>query len=174
MSIRSQRARAGRFARPEMDATPHPFPRMLCAVDGTTGAQEAVEQVLSLADERSEITFLAVAHGFADGDARAALEAAQAAGTARGLPSETILRHAEDRAHAILAQADGFDLLALGAHKARREGGIAIHGTSTAALHRSPVPLLLARPAPGGSAFPEHIVLASDASEAMRRRGRRT
>ena len=81
---------------------PAPFARILCAIDGSLHAHEAVRQALTLAGPDVELTFLAVAQPSHAGSmsastlpaAKAALEAAchsarEAGVAATGAPLET-------------------------------------------------------------------------------------
>ena len=62
--------------------------------------------------------------------------------------------------------AAGQDLLVLGIQGHSRAGGIMIGSAASAALHRSTVPVLVARRPPEGIDFPSRIVLASDGTPA--------
>ncbi len=59
------------------------------------------------------------------------------------------------------------DLLVLGTHGRGRAPGFLLGSTTLAALHHSPVPVLVARPLRAGTAFARHILLATDGSPAM-------
>ena len=152
---------------------PAPFPRILCAVDGSRYADEAVGQAIELAGAGGAVTFLAVsARGAAGamsplstGAAEDALKRAQSAAGAARVRGATVLRHDDDPRRVILDAARGFDLLVLGAHGHRRAAGLMLGNTPIAALHGSPVPVLVARPA--RTPFPAEILLATDGSPAM-------
>jgi nucleotide-binding universal stress UspA family protein len=65
----------------------------------------------------------------------------------------------------LLHEAVGHDLLALGGHARSRTGGIMVGSTATAALHRTDVPLLVARPLDDAHRLLDRILLAVDGSE---------
>jgi nucleotide-binding universal stress UspA family protein len=58
--------------------------------------------------------------------------------------------------------AAGQDLLVVGTIGHSRPGGIVVGSAATAAVHRSPVPVLVARRPPAGVEFPKRILVASD------------
>jgi nucleotide-binding universal stress UspA family protein len=68
-------------------------------------------------------------------------------------------------AKAILEQASGHDLLALGAPAMSWLGELFVGGVVSSALRSLPAPILLARPAPSEQPFGRRIVVASDAEE---------
>ena len=156
------------------DADPAPFEHILCAVDGSRGSDIAVAQALTLAGPAG-VTFIAVTDVRGAGAmqmatlgphrAEEALARAAAAGKAAGAGTSTVLRRADDVRDTLLEQASHFDLLVLGTHGAKRRAGVLLGDVAATALHRSPVPLLLARPAPYGSAFPKDLLLATDGNE---------
>ena len=80
---------------------------------------------------------------------------------ARRQAAELVDEHA-DAAERLLEFAAEQDLLVVGIHGHSRAGGIMVGSAATAALHRSPIPVLVARRPPEGVEFPARIVLASD------------
>jgi nucleotide-binding universal stress UspA family protein len=154
-----------------------PFPRILCAVDNGRCARETIAQALTLAGPDAELTFLAVADGRGFGPTRTAslepyradeaLEQARRAARAAGVEANEILRHSDDPRALILEEARRHDLLVLGTHGEHRTAGFLLGSTPVAALHHSPVPVLIARPARVGTDFPTDILLATDGSPAM-------
>jgi nucleotide-binding universal stress UspA family protein len=77
-----------------------------------------------------------------------------------------VLEHAPDPVPAILTHARDHDLLVLGAPPVSRATGILGGSVATAVAHRAPVPVLFARGET--SAFPRHLVVASDGSDESR------
>jgi nucleotide-binding universal stress UspA family protein len=158
-------------------STPAPFPRILCAVDNGRCAADTIAQALTLAGSDAELTFLTVADGRGFGPARMAslrhydadlaLERARAAARAAGVESSDVLRHGDDPRALILDEARHHDLLVLGTHGVHRTAGFLLGSTPVAALHHSPVPVLIARSARAGTEFPLDILLATDGSPAM-------
>ena len=154
-------------------ADPAPFAHILCAVDGSRGSDVAVEQALTLAGPAG-VTFIAVTDVRGAGamrmstlgpqHAEAALARAAAAAKTAGVGTRTVLRRADDVRDALLEQARHYDLLVLGTHGAKRREGVLLGDVAVTALHRSPVPLLLARPAPYGGAFLQDLLVATDGS----------
>jgi nucleotide-binding universal stress UspA family protein len=153
------------------DAKPAPFAHILCAVDGSRGSDVAVEQAITLAGPAG-VTFIAVTDVRGSGAmqmatlgpqrAEGALARAAAAAKAAGAGSSIVLRRALDVRDALLAHARHYDLLVLGTHGAKRRAGVLLGDLAATALHRSPVPVLLARPAPYGTTFPTALLVATD------------
>jgi nucleotide-binding universal stress UspA family protein len=158
-------------------STPTPFPRILCAVDGSRSATQAIEQALALAGDEAALTFLSVTDSRGFGPARIAslgrhsaddaLEHARAAARAAGVEAQLVVRHGDDPRQVILDVARGQDLLVLGTHGRHRAAGFLLGSTTIAALHHSPVPVMVARPLRAGSGFAHDILLATDGSPAM-------
>ncbi len=165
--------------RPKLAAvsTPTPFPRILCAVDGSHGAMHAIEQALALAGTEATVTFLSVNGDRGFGampmaspvlhSADEALEPARAAAQAAGVEAELVVRHGDDPRRVILDEARNRDLLVLGTHGRHRAAGFLIGSKPLAALHHSPVPVLVARPLRAGTVFGHDNLLATDGSPAM-------
>jgi nucleotide-binding universal stress UspA family protein len=126
-----------------------PFPRILCAVDGSNGANVALEQALALAGSDARVTLASVWADLADEPlASGALGLAAARAREAGMHAPRRLLHGPRAAEALAAAAPGFDLLVIGTHPHSRASGI-VHGeTATLLAHRSPVPLLIARERP--------------------------
>jgi hypothetical protein len=96
----------------------------------------------------------------------ALLEARRAAHAA-GVDAVEAIRNGTDARATILEEARRFDLLVLGTHGRHRTSGVLLGSTTVAALHRSPVPILVARPPRAGTEFPCDILLATDGSPGM-------
>jgi nucleotide-binding universal stress UspA family protein len=168
-----QHARRGEAATPQ----PAPFPRILCAVDTGRCARETIAQALTLAGHDAALTFLTVSDGRGFGPMRMAslgpyradqaLTQARRAARAAGVESIELLRHGDDPRAVILEEARHHDLLVVGTHGEHRTAGFLLGSTPVAALHRSPVPVLIARPARAGTEFPRDILLATDGAPAM-------
>jgi nucleotide-binding universal stress UspA family protein len=126
-----------------------PFPRILCAVDGSEGANVALEQALTLAGSDARVTMISV---WADpaGEPRAsgALELAAAQAREAGVRAARRLVHGGSVAETLAAAASRFDLLVVGTHPHSRASGILAREPATLLAHRSPVPLLIARERP--------------------------
>ena len=156
---------------------PAPFPRILCAVDAGRSADEAIAQALTLAGDDAELTFMSVVDVRGFGATRMAslgpytadqaLERARRAARAAGVDAAELIRHGEDPRVVIFDEAHRHDLLVLGTHGEHRTSGFLLGSTPAAALHRSPVPVLIARPARVGTEFPRDILVATDGSPAM-------
>jgi nucleotide-binding universal stress UspA family protein len=65
---------------------------------------------------------------------------------------------------AVLAEAERHELLVVGTHSHSRAGGIILQSITATALHRSRVPVLVARRLAKGSEVPAHILVATDGS----------
>jgi nucleotide-binding universal stress UspA family protein len=158
-------------------APPAPFERILCAVDGSRCGREAIAQAITLAGADGELTFLTVSDARGFGPNRMAtlgphhvdevLEEARRMARAAGVAATEIVRHGDDPRAVILEQARAYDLLVLGTHGRHRTAGFLLGSTPVAALHRSPVPVLIARRVRAGTKFPLDILLATDGSPAM-------
>ena len=70
-----------------------------------------------------------------------------------------------DPAKVLLEEAARYDLLVVGAHGGSRAAGIFLGSVAANALHRSPVPVLIARRPPGGVEFPQLLVVASGGTD---------
>jgi nucleotide-binding universal stress UspA family protein len=138
-----------------------PFPRILCAVDGSDASDTAVAQALTLAGTDAPLTRLIVAGPDGMPHPDQALTSAIRAAADAGVTAEVLIRRATDVPGTIMSIAGSFDLLVLGAPA--RHGGIV-----TVALRHASQPVLVARPAPQGTVFPRDIMVATDGSPAMR------
>jgi nucleotide-binding universal stress UspA family protein len=150
------------------------FRRILCGVDGSRAAREAVVQAAALARPGSEIELMAVSCERGSGpNAQAllsharAVEALDAAGRLAGRPGvDVVLTHRceHSAAHALLAEAPGHDLLVLGSHGNSRAAGIMFGSTVTCAVHEAHVPVLVARHAPSDAPFPTRVLVGAEGS----------
>jgi nucleotide-binding universal stress UspA family protein len=154
-----------------------PFPRILCAVDGSRGARAAVSQALTLSRGDGSLTFLAASDVRGYGATRMAslgphaadeaVQEAKRAARAAGVDATAVIRSGADPRQVILTEARNHDLLVIGTHGQRRPSGFLVGSTAAMALHRAPVPVLIARAARNGAEFPRDILLATDGSPAM-------
>jgi nucleotide-binding universal stress UspA family protein len=125
-----------------------------------------------LADPGADLAYVAVAwEQGVSGTARATLipaharrylRAARDDAHERGVAAAVVEEHADDPARKLLEISAGHDLLVVGIHGHSRASGIVVGSVATAALHRSSIPVLVARRPPEGVEFPARIVLASD------------
>lgn len=150
---------------------------ILCGLDGTRTAYEAVRQAAVLAQPNGHLTLLAVTGGHASEGKRNAIEQATIApARARRVLyyAERLAREKGVRAKAqleergpvrriLLERAREHTLLALGAPAMSRHAHILIGGVASAAAHTLPASLLIARRPPNGVTFAERILIASDA-----------
>ena len=151
------------------------FADILCAVDGTPRSLAAVEQASILAGAHGQLTLLAVTAltgggvyryaAIAPARAKLILERAARIAEAAHVPCTEVIDPEDPPADVILERATEHDLLAMGAPSSSRLGGMLIGGVALDALKGFATPLLLARPTPPGSRFPERILVASDATE---------
>jgi nucleotide-binding universal stress UspA family protein len=130
---------------------PVPFVRILCAVDSSPCAAEAVRQARVLAGEDGELTVLTI------GDA----------GRWAGLEAELLVRRGPNPQRIILDEARGHDVLVVGAHGYHPSARYLLGSTPVALLRSAPVPVLVARAPLPRAEFPRHILLATDGSPAM-------
>ena len=155
-----------------------PFARIACGVNGTRMSNVAAELAIELAAAGSTLEFLAFTDargtgatlmaGTGEVRAGAALDAVRRAAADRGVSATTELRHHPEPRRALLEAARGRDLLVVGARSGSRAGGIMLGSTATLALHAGPVPVLIARPVPGGRRLADRILVATSGSDADR------
>jgi nucleotide-binding universal stress UspA family protein len=148
------------------------FASILCGVDGSRPSFEAARQAALLAGDGAALTYVAVtSENGVRANAVATLHHERAqeclkrvSDDARdlGVSAQVVEEEAEDAAGRLMELAAGHDLLVVGILGHSRAGGIMLGSVATAALHRSPVPVLVARRPPDGVEFPSRILLASD------------
>jgi nucleotide-binding universal stress UspA family protein len=148
------------------------FASIVCGVDGSRPSFEAARQAALLTDEGAALTYVAVSWEQGTGaaavatlsheHARERLRRVDDEARELGVKPALIDEHADTAARRLMELAAGQDLLVVGTSGHLRTGGIMIGSAATAALHRSPVPVLVARRPPDGIAFPTRIILASD------------
>jgi nucleotide-binding universal stress UspA family protein len=151
------------------------FASILCGVDGSRPSLEAARQAAVLAGSDAALIYTALTWEQGTGAtavatlshkrADAALADARDVARERGAAPEIVGHDAQHPAERLAELAGDHDLLVVGIHGHSRAGGILIGSTATALLHRSPVPLLVARAPAGDIAFPERILVANDGSE---------
>jgi nucleotide-binding universal stress UspA family protein len=153
-----------------------PFRSILCGVDGSRVAAEAARQAAILAAAGARLTLLGVGWRTGVGLAAratiapermaAALETARL--EAEDLGIAATVEHVESREETatLLARAADHELLVLGASAGSRAAGVLAGSTARAAVHASPVPVLLARRPPADIAFPSSILAAIDGTPA--------
>jgi nucleotide-binding universal stress UspA family protein len=153
-----------------------PFRSILCGVDGSRIAAEAARQAVILATAGARLTLLGVGWRTGEGLAAraaiapewmaAALETARLEAEDRGIAAT--VEHVESREETttLLERAADHELLVLGAPAGSRATGVLAGRTAGAAVHGSPVPVLLARRAPADVAFPSSILAAIDGTPA--------
>lgn len=148
------------------------FASIVCGVDGSRPSQEAARQAALVTDDGAALTYAAISweqgsgatavatlnHGHAHECLRLAHVAARELGVRPALVGD----HAPDAAERLMELATRQDLLVVGIHGHSRASGIMVGSAASAALHRSPVSVLVARQPPEGVEFPSRIVLASD------------
>ena len=147
------------------------FASIVCGVDGSRPSLEAARQAALLAGGDAALCYVAVSweqgvgatavatlnHKHAHDILQRARDDARELGANPALVDE----HAEDAAARLMELAAGQDLLVVGIRGHSRAGGIMVGSAASAALHRSPVPVLVARRPPEGVEFPKRIVLAT-------------
>jgi nucleotide-binding universal stress UspA family protein len=148
------------------------FASIVCGVDGSRPSREAARQAALLTDDGAALTYAAVSWEQGTGAAATAtlnhrhareyLQQADLDARELGVRPALVDDHAPDAAARLIELAAGQDLLVVGIHGHSRAGGIMVGSAASAALHRSPVPVLVARRPPEGIDFPSRILLASD------------
>ena len=150
------------------------FANVLCGVDDSRPSTEAARQAALLATPGGAIEFIGVCWTTGEGRQRVsslnpervedALKEAAHAAIAGGASATWTLLRERDPAETLLARAAGHDLAAVGSHTGSRASGIFFGSTASTLVHRSEVPVLVARRPPAGDPFPGKVVLASDGS----------
>jgi nucleotide-binding universal stress UspA family protein len=156
------------------------FENVLCGVDGSPSALEAVIQAAVLAGPGAHLDLICVQHALGEGrhaqanisDWRAdeALTEARDAIRDLGVSWTRSIVSSPVPATKLLELLDGQlvtcpDLVAVGPHVRRRLGGIMLGSTGSTLLHRAPVPVLVARRAKEQDKWaPRTLLVASDGS----------
>jgi nucleotide-binding universal stress UspA family protein len=148
---------------------------VLCGVDGTRGAYEAVRQAAWFAGPDGKLTLLAVtavvgggvqrSASFAPARAKRALAHAEGLAAAVGVSAVSEIDERAPVTDVLLGHADGHGLLAIGAPPMSRVAHLLLGGTATPAAHLLPASVLFARRPPARVGFGDQIVVASDALE---------
>lgn len=157
---------------PTLTHTRPTFTSIVCGVDGSSTGHDAALQAAMLADEGTALTYVAVSWEQGAGAKQASKDAsdglcrAQDHARAIGVRACVVNEESDDPARRLLEIAAGHDLLVLESTGHSRVRGIIAGSEATAAVHRSAVPVLVARRPPDGVAFPARIILASDGTPA--------
>ena len=149
-----------------------PLKRIVCGVNGTRMSAVAMEQALELAALGATVEFVSVTDvrgsgptrmaGTGPARAQAALDAARRAAAERGIRASVDLCHDAQPRRALLERAqETGDLLVVGARPGTRTGGIMLGSTAAFVLHEGDVPVLIARPVPGGRRLAERVLVAT-------------
>ena len=163
------------MTQPAFSTNPEPaFTNALCGIDDSRRSGEAAHQATMLATPGGSIDFVAVCWAVGEGrrtvaslNAKRAQEALEEAGHAAlgaGAAATWRILRAPDSAAALLREAHGHDLVAVGSHTGSRASGIFFGSTASTLVHRADVPVLVARRPPSDDAFPNKILVASDGS----------
>lgn len=148
--------------------------RVICGIDASRSDSVAVREACTLARPRGHVALVCVAYHTGVGhnaqatitEARAGAALARAMKQARdmGVATSVYLVRSPDPSEALLQAAADGDVLVVGSHGGSRAGGIMLGSVATTALHRSAVPVLIARQAPEDQR--RSVLLASDGSAA--------
>jgi nucleotide-binding universal stress UspA family protein len=160
---------------PEQKPPPSVFARIVCGVDGSPVALEAVRQAQRLAPTDHELALVSVSESHlavhtgaaAEKWAQRLNEEAQAAlDEARKIvdDADTILLHGRAADTFVRAVSDqGATLAAVGSHEISRTAGMLVGSVATRVLHEAPCSVLVARSADGP--WPRSIVAGIDGSD---------
>ncbi|MHB1569861.1 MAG: universal stress protein [Solirubrobacteraceae bacterium] len=151
------------------------FSNILCGVDGTRSAYEAVRQSSSLLSPEGRLTLLAATESRGSGKyetaliaptlARRALDHARRLARKAGVDPDGRILPTGPAQDVLLGAAGEHSLLAIGAPGMSRLAELLLGGVATAAAHTLPCSLLVARRPRRDQGFGERIMVASDASE---------
>ena len=161
---------------PQTDAPTAPsrptFASIVCGVDCSRPSLEAARQAALLAGDGASLAYVTVSWELGVGATAVAtlshrhahdcLHRVRDEARELGVEPRLVDDSAENPARRLLELAAGHDLLVVGISGHSRAGGIMVGSVASAALHRSPVPVLVARRPPEGVEFPARIVLACD------------
>ena len=148
---------------------------IVCGVDGTRIAVEAVRQAAWLTGPEGRLTLLAVTAvegsgsyrtaAIAPARAERALATAQRLAVKLGVQADTAIDERGPVTEVLLEHAAAHGLLAIGPPPMPRVAHLLVGGTATTAAHLLPASILIARRPPARARFGEHIVVSSDALE---------
>lgn len=158
---------------------PSPFSNVVCGVDASRSGHEAIAQAIALSGAETALSFVCVRHEAGQGlvhestlgaqrAERTLQEAVQLARKA-GVEATTELVDGDEASGPLLERASRADELVVASHGGSRAAGILLDSTASMALHRSTVPVLVARRPPGGADFPHRLLVATDGSDAAER-----
>lgn len=146
---------------------------VICGVDGTKVAYEAVRQAAWLTGPSGHLTLLAVTAvagtgsyrtaAIAPARAQRALAAAHRLATEAGVQADVALDERSPVTDVLLEHAAAHGLLAIGPPPMPRIAHLLLGGTATSAAHLLPSSVLLARRPPARASFGHDILVASDA-----------
>jgi nucleotide-binding universal stress UspA family protein len=133
-----------------------PFPRVVCAVDGTEATDAAIDQAIAVAGGDSRVMFAASWYGqgsreralASEKQAREAVAAAVTRAREAGVEAQSQSFHAPRLGEALLSFTFMHDLVVVGAHLHTRATGILLGEDATLLVHRCEIPVLVARPRP--------------------------
>jgi nucleotide-binding universal stress UspA family protein len=145
---------------------------VLCDVDGTRSAYEAVRQAASLAAPDGRLTLLAVTDVRGSGAyenavlapvvARRALDHSRRLARQAGISSSREIVPSGGHVEVLLDRAHQHTLLALGAPSMSRLAQLLVGGVASRAAHALPSSLLIARRPPAGQGLAARVMVASD------------
>ncbi len=148
---------------------------VVCGVDGTRLAYEAVRQAAWLAGSEGRLTLLTVTAVQGSGTYRTAAvapaRAKRALATARrlalslGAEADTAIDERGPVTDVLLEHAAAHGLLAIGPPPMPRLAHLLVGGTATTAAHLLPASVLIARRPPVGTRFGDGIIVSSDGLE---------
>ena len=145
-----------------MRATTHPrqthppFVRIVCVVEPSPATDVAIAQAIAIAGRDSRVLFVATWYGRGDAQAASAasveaqerVEQAVDRARAAGVRADWQLVHAPTVAEGLGVFTPRQELIVTGAHTHARVTGIVLGETATELVHRSPIPVLVARERP--------------------------
>lgn len=138
---------------------PEPFALIVCGVDGSEPALEAVRQAGALAGPNATVELVAIS----DEQATAERSLRRAAAELAHSPARVVTRAVDGHrvSKRLLEEAQDADLLVIGRNGHSRVGGVLLGSTATAVLHRAHLPILVAARPPAGRSFPGRIMVAA-------------
>jgi nucleotide-binding universal stress UspA family protein len=148
-----------------------PFRRIVCGVDGSRSATEAVRQARALAGRNTAVELVVViddaGHVLGAGSLsrqEAERYLAEAYELFAGSPAEvaTSIVGGSQPWKRLLERAADCDLLVVGRQRSSRAVGITFATTLSSVVHHARIPVLVAAEPPAGASFPGRIMVAAD------------
>lgn len=156
--------------------SPSPFGRIVCGLDGSRDASEALHQAIALCGPEQTLHLVVVCDLLGDDlpeevnaremQARNVLDEATAIVRKAGLEASASILRGSSVSDLLLAEVSAQDLLVIGGHHDSGLGGVMLSKTTAEIAHLAEGPVLVARRTAAGDQFPQSVLLATDGTPA--------